>query len=83
MAKFKIRVEVNLKEGVHDPQGETIKNALLNLGYSEISSVKTAKLFYLEIEAASESTALVGANQMAAKLLANPVIEKYSVELCR
>ncbi len=80
MSKFKIRVEVRFKEGVLDPQGETIKNALVNLGYSEVAAVSTAKLFILELTADSETRALQKAGEMAAKLLANPVIEKFSVE---
>jgi len=79
MNRFKIRVEVRFKEGVLDPQGETIKNALVNLGYTGVSAVSTAKLFILELAADTEDQALQRAEEMAAKLLANPVIERYSV----
>ncbi len=81
MNRFRIRVAVKFKEGVLDPQGETIKNALVNLGYNGVSAVSTAKLFILELDAESEDKAVQTAGEMAAKLLANPVIEQYAVDL--
>jgi phosphoribosylformylglycinamidine synthase subunit PurS len=80
MANIKVRVEVRLKAGVHDPQGETIKHALANLGHSGIKSIITGKVFTLELEAESAAAATEAAKIYADKLLANPVIEEFRVE---
>lgn len=79
--KFQAKVTVSLKEGVLDPQGKTIGNALGELGFNNIMKVKTGKFFILEIEAESEADASKEASDAALKLLANPVIEQYKVEV--
>ncbi len=81
MANFNIRIEVKFKPGVLDPQGETIKHALLNLDYSGVESVKTGKLFKVGLEADSADDALRIARELADKLLANTVIENFEVEI--
>jgi phosphoribosylformylglycinamidine synthase len=72
-------VHVRLKDGVLDPQGVTIHKALLQMGYDDIQSVRTGRFFELEI---SEKAADIDRkiDEVCSKLLANPVIEKYSVE---
>ncbi len=72
-------VHVRLKEGVLDPQGVTIHKALLQMGYDEFSSVRTGRFFELEIksEAGNIETRI---EEVCSKLLANPVIESYTVE---
>ncbi len=79
--KFQAKVTVSLKESVLDPQGQTIGNALLDLGFENILKVKTGKIFTLEIDAETESDAARTASEAASKLLANPVIEQYKVEV--
>jgi phosphoribosylformylglycinamidine synthase len=64
-----------------DPQGETIKNALLNLNYSGVKSVNTGKLFKIKLMAESSKKALSTARELADRLLANPVIEDSSAEI--
>lgn len=81
MVKATVRVE--LKDGVLDPQGVTIKNALVDMGYPEVSNVKSGKIFDLEVEAEDGEAAKPKIEEMCAKLLANPVIEKYSIEVQR
>lgn len=81
MTNYAIKIEVKFKPGVLDPQGETIKNALNNLNYSGIESVKTGKLFYVSLEAESADEALSTARDLADKLLANTVIEYYEVDI--
>jgi phosphoribosylformylglycinamidine synthase len=72
-------VYVRLKDGVLDPQGVTIHKALLQMGYDDIQSVRTGRFFELEIsEKASDIDRKI--DEVCSKLLANPVIEKYSVE---
>ena len=72
-------VYVRLKEGVLDPQGVTIHKALLQMGYNEIESVRSGRFFELEIRAGADD---IGwrIDEVCRKLLANPVIETFSVE---
>mgnify|MGYP001235103546 CR=1 FL=1 len=82
---MKARVHVTLKNGVLDPQGRAIGQALKSLGFAGIGEVRQGKLIELELEDAlakkprAEIEAVV--KDMAQKLLANTVIENYSVEL--
>jgi phosphoribosylformylglycinamidine synthase PurS subunit len=72
-------VYVRLKDGVLDPQGVTIHKALLQMGYDDIQSVRTGRFFELEItEKAADIDRKI--DEVCSKLLANPVIEKYTVE---
>lgn len=79
--KFQTKVTVSLKEGVLDPQGKTIGNALKELGFETILKVNTGKNFFLEIDAETESEASQIASDAATKLLANPIIEQFKVEV--
>jgi phosphoribosylformylglycinamidine synthase len=81
MNSYNIRIEVKFKPGVLDPQGETIKHALLNLDYSTVESVKTGKLFRVTLAAQSADEALNTARELADKLLANTVIEDFTAEI--
>ena len=80
MTKYTAKIEVKFKPGVLDPQGETIKHALFNLGYRGVETVRTGKLFWVELESEAVENALQTARQLADKLLANPVIENFKVE---
>ncbi len=79
MMNKKAIVYIRLKEGVLDPQGITIQRAILNMGYDVVSSVKSGKFFELEISGA-DGQAEKKVDEICRKLLANPVIEKFSVE---
>ena len=76
-----VYVRVFLKEGVLDPQGKAIHGALHRLGYGAVSDVRAGKLFRIEMETADAAAALEAARKLADQLLANPVIEDFSVEL--
>ena len=78
---MKARVFVTLKPSVFDPQGRTIAEALHSLGYAGIGDVRQGKYFELELEAASADAARSMASEVADKVLANPVIESYRVEV--
>jgi len=77
----KARVFVTLKPSVFDPQGRTIVEALHSLGYGGVGDVRQGKYFEVEVDAASadEARRLVG--EIADKVLANPVIESYQIEI--
>jgi len=81
MKNYTARIEVKFKAGVLDPQGVTIKNALLNLDYKTIEKVATGKLFWVDLLSKSKADALKEANSLADKLLANTVIENFEVEI--
>ncbi len=73
-------VYVRLKEGVLDPQGVTIHKALNQMGYDDFASVRTGRFFELEVKADSTNIRKK-LDEVCSKLLANPVIESYSVEM--
>ena len=75
------RVFVTLKPSVFDPQGQTIAEALHSMGYAGIGDVRQGKYFELEVNAPNEEQARAVASEVADKLLANPVIESYRVEI--
>jgi phosphoribosylformylglycinamidine synthase subunit PurS len=78
---MKARVFVTLKKSVFDPQGKTIADALHSLGYTGVGDVRQGKYFELDIAAASADQAKTVASEVADKVLANPVIESYRVEV--
>ncbi len=80
---MKARVHVFLKPGVLDPQGKAIGAALASLGFAGVSEVRQGKLIELDIGPKPDpSRARAEAEAMCRKLLANPVIEDYAIELC-
>ena len=78
---MKARVFVTLKPSVFDPQGKTIADALHSLGYQGVGDVRQGKYFELELAAGSSEQARTLASEVADKVLANPVIESYRIEV--
>ena len=78
---FTASVNVMLKEGIADPQGQTIERALPALGFDGVVDVRVGKLIRLSIDAPTEDEARDRVEQMCERLLANPVIESYEVSL--
>ncbi len=76
---MKIRVDVKLKNGVLDPQGRAVAHALHGLGFDEVEDVHIGKSIEIEVNETDETRALERAKEMSQKLLANLVIESYSV----
>ncbi len=77
--KFSAEVRVTLKEGIADPQGQTIQRALPALGFEGVNDVRVGKHIELTVEAADAQEAETRVTQMCEQLLANPVIETYQV----
>lgn len=75
------RVHVTLKQGVLDPQGKAIANSLKSLGFSGIAGVRQGKFIELELEDADPEIARAAVEDMCRRLLANTVIEDYTIEL--
>ena len=78
---MKARVTVMLKEGVLDPQGEAVKNALNSLKYTKVESVRQGKVIEIGLNETSEERANKSIKEMCEKLLANTVIESYEIEI--
>lgn len=78
---MKARVTIMLKDGVLDPQGEAIKQALTSLEYNNVNSVRQGKVIDLELNESSEEAAIDNIQEMCKKLLANTVIENYEIKL--
>lgn|SRR5574341_256425 len=77
-------VYVKLKEGVLDPQGLTIKKALEELGYENVKEVRSGKFFEIVFNSQSSTPkSLKFLNEISDKLLANPVIEKFEIEVLK
>ncbi len=78
---MRARVFVTLKPSVFDPQGTIVTDALHTLGYTAVQKVRQGKYFELDIDAGTEEEARRLASEAADKLLANPVIESYRIEV--
>jgi phosphoribosylformylglycinamidine synthase len=78
---MKARIFVSLKASVFDPQGKAITDALHSLGYAGVGDVRQGKFFELDIAAESKDRAKAIAAELADKVLANPVIESYRIEV--
>ena len=78
---MKAKVHVTLKNGVLDPQGKAIQNALGALGFGGVEDVRQGKFMELELAETNEAAAREAVEAMCEKLLANTVIENYSIEL--
>ena len=80
MTAYTATVTVRLKRGVLDPEAETTRRALERLGF-ELEGLRSADVFELDLEAESEADAEDRAAEMAERLLANPTIHDYTVEV--
>ena len=78
---MRVRILVSFKESVLDPQGQTVKNALLTLGYGFVKDVRQGKVFELSLEGISEPEARRAVPELADKVLANPIIERFTWEI--
>ena len=80
---MKIRVLVSYKDSVLDPQGQTVKHALSTMGYDFVEDVRQGKVFEIEIRALSKEKLEQVIPELADKVLANPIIEKFTWEIVK
>jgi phosphoribosylformylglycinamidine synthase subunit PurS len=80
---MKARIKITLKNGVLDPQGKAIQNALGGLGIAGVQEVRQGKYIEVDLAEGDEAKARATVEQMCKDLLANTVIENYSYELVR
>ncbi len=78
---FKANIYITLKQGVLDPQGEAVKNSLHVLGYDGVSEVRMGKFIEIWLEGANREQVERQLRETSDKLLANPIIEDYRVEI--
>ncbi len=78
---MKARVHVTLKPGVLDPQGKAIEHSLGDLGFAGVGGVRQGKFIELDLAETDAAAAKAAVEEMCRKLLANVVIENYSIEL--
>ena len=79
--RFTASAYVALKPGVNDPQGNAVLGGLHSLGFSSVADVRVGKYLTLDLDAPDESAASAQVGEMCEKLLANPVIESYRIEV--
>jgi phosphoribosylformylglycinamidine synthase subunit PurS len=78
---FRAEVKVTLKKGVLDPQGSAVEGAVRALGYGNVPQVRIGKLVEMLVEANGEAEARRLVDDLAKRLLSNPVLERYSFDL--
>ncbi len=78
---MKAKITITLKSGVLDPQGKAIEGALAGLGFEGASDVRQGKVIELKLGESSEAAARAKVEEMCRKLLANPVMENYAIEI--
>ena len=78
---MKARVHVMLKDGVLDPQGEAVRHALGTLGFGGVTGVRQGKVIELDLAGSDKVAAEADVRAMCERLLANTVIEKFSIEI--
>ena len=79
--RFSVVVEVQLREGVADPQGATIERSLPHLGFDGVSGVRVGKCIRFTIDSEDESSARREIDELCHRFLANPVIERTDVRI--
>ena len=80
---MKVIVNISLKEGVLDPEGQAIKTSLSNLGFENLNDVRTGKQIILNFVNLEENEAVLEAKKICEDLLVNSVIEKYKINILR
>lgn len=79
--RYEARIEITHLPGIADPQGTTVERSLPALGYDNVLQVRVGKSIRLVIDAPDEDAARAQIDEMCHRLLANPVIEAYAIEL--
>ena len=78
---MRLRVLVRLKPGIMDVQGTAIQHALLGLGFTEVADLRIGKVVELDVPGESVDAVRTRVDEMCRKLLVNPVLEEYTVEV--
>ena len=82
-SRYRVAVHVVPRQGLLDPQGKAVADALHSLGFGSVASVHVGRHLVLEVEATDEASARDQTNRMCAQLLANPVTEDFEIASVR
>lgn len=77
---MKMRVLVRLRPGIMDVQGAAVQRALVGLGFGDLRDLRVGKVIEIDVDAATETAARARVDEMCRQLLANPVLEDYTIE---
>jgi phosphoribosylformylglycinamidine synthase len=77
----RIKVSINRRDGLSDPEGVETARALADLGYADVGEVHFGRIIMLDLENDDTDLAVAQVTEMCERLLANPVIEDYAVEV--
>ncbi|MDC0531116.1 phosphoribosylformylglycinamidine synthase subunit PurS [Alphaproteobacteria bacterium] len=80
---MKVIINISLKEGVLDPEGQAIDNTLRNIGFNDFSNIRTGKQIILNINKTGETEVLEEADEMCKQLLVNTIIENYDINIIK
>lgn len=75
----RVIIDVMLKPEIHDPQGEAVLSAAHRLGFANVTGVRQGKRFEVELDGPADGAALAAVEELTRELLANPVIEEFSL----
>ena len=78
---MKVTVHIERREVIADPEGATIARSLADLGYNEVTAVRTGRTLHMDVAGTEVEAVVARVTEMCEKLLANPVIEDYRVEV--
>ncbi len=78
---MKVRLEIRLNSDILDPQGDAINNALQQMNFKSVSSVRQGKLIELDVKASNQEEAHNLVKKMAEELLVNPIMETYIISM--
>ena len=78
---MKVRLEIRLNLDILDPQGDAINNALQQMNFKSVSSVRQGKLIELDVKASNQEEAHNLVKKMAEELLVNPIMETYTISM--
>jgi phosphoribosylformylglycinamidine synthase PurS subunit len=77
----RFRVDLRRKEGLSDPEGLTTHRALVDLGYDDVTEVHFGRSIYVDLTTTDAEAAAAQVDEMCRRLLANPVMEEYTITL--
>jgi len=79
MSRFRVSVNISPRQGILDPQGKAVAEALHSLDFAEVRDVRVGRFVVLEVDAGDDAAAAQRVREMCDKLLANPVVEDYRI----
>lgn len=79
MTRYRVSIEIKPREGILDPQGKAVADALRTLGFGDVKDVHVGRYVVVEADSSTESRARESVDAMCKKLLANPVVEDFHI----